>query len=97
MGRHMAGEVGRCRAHGLVGPGKKLGASAVQGPRARAPHFNHDLLLFFFRVGLCSHRTYLLQVTWTDDKHWIPSGRRRSRGPESTRSSIRHVREICFK
>ena len=65
--------------------------------RYRAPPFNHDILLFFFRVRLCSHTTYLLQVTWTDGSRWIPSGRRRSRGPESTWSLIWHVHEIYFK
>ena len=42
-----------------------------------------------------SHTSYLLQATWTRGR--IPSRRRRSRGPESTRSSITHVRKCGFK
>ena len=44
-----------------------------------------------------SHTSYLLQVTWTRDRRWISSRWQRSRGPESTRSSIKHVRDMHFK
>ena len=94
-GRHVAGRVGIWRAHGLVGPGKKFGA--VMQMRYRAPTFKLNLFRVFFRVGLCSHTSYLLQATWTLDRRQIPARRRRSRGPESTRSSIRHVHEFQFK
>ena len=57
VGCHVAGKVGKWRAHGLVGPGKMLGA--VTQMRYRAPHFIDDLFVFSFRVGLCSHTTYL--------------------------------------
>ena len=53
-----------------------------------SPLFNHVLPLYFFRVGLCSTRSYLLQVTWRLGGRRIGSERRRSRGPESTRSLI---------
>ena len=65
--------------------------------RYHAPLFNRDISLFFFCVGLCSHTIYLLQATWTHSRRRIPSRRRRSRGPESTRSLIRHVREFQLK
>ena len=72
------------RAHGLVGPGKNLGA--VTQMRYRAPIFNHDKFQNFLRVGLCPTRSIPLQVTWTHGDYWMRSERWRSRGPESTRS-----------
>ena len=39
------------------------------------------------------HGSFLLQATWWQDKRRIQSGRRRSRGPESTRSSNNHARK----
>ena len=43
--------VGKWRAHGLVGTGKKFGA--VTQMRYRAPRFKHKIFRYFFRVGLC--------------------------------------------
>ena len=40
---------------------------------------------------------FLLQATWRYGRCWIQSRRRRSRGPESTRSSNKHVQEITCK
>ena len=73
--------VGIWRAHGLVGPGKKFGA--VTQMRYRTLTFKLNILHVLFRVGLCSHTSYLLQPTWTLGRIRIPSRRRRSRGPES--------------
>ena len=42
---------------------------------------------FFFRVGLCPTRHLSLQVTWRLIGRSMQPERRRSRGPESTRSS----------
>ena len=50
VGRHVAGRVGRWRAHGLVGPCKIVGA--VTRKRYTAPYFMLDVLYLFFRVGL---------------------------------------------
>ena len=77
--------VGIWRAHGLVGPCKKFGALTQM--RYRALNFKLNILRLLFRVGLCSHMSYLLKATWTLGRRRIPSRRRRSRGPESTRSS----------
>ena len=76
--------VGIWSAHGLVGLGKKFGA--VMQMRYRPPTFKLNFFRVFFRVGLCSHTSYLLQVTWTLSRRSIPSRRRRSHGPESMRS-----------
>ena len=76
--------VGIWRAHGSVGPGKKFGA--VTQMRYCAPTFKLNFFRVFFSMGLCSHTSYLFQVTWTLGRRSIPSRRRRSRGPESMRS-----------
>ena len=52
---------------------------------------------YFLRVGLCPTPFLPVQDAWRPTGRRIPSGRRRSRGTESTRSSIRHVRYIMFK
>ena len=56
------------------------------------PLFNRVIPRYFLCVGLCPTWSYLLQVTWMHGGRWIRSERQRSRGPESTRSSIKHVR-----
>ena len=53
VGCHVAGEVGRWRAHELVGPGLEFGA--VTQMRYCAPPFNLNVICVFFSVGLCSH------------------------------------------
>ena len=58
------------------------------------PLFNCAISRHFFRVGLCPTRLTFLQVTWTRDRRRISSRWWRSRGPASTRSSIKHV-VIC--
>ena len=40
---------------------------------------------------------FLLQATWRHGRRWMRSGRQRSRGPKSTRSSNKHMREITRK
>ena len=40
-------------------------------------------------MGLCSHTVFLLQVTWRSHGRRILPRRRRLRGPESTRSSLK--------
>ena len=47
--------------------------------------------IFFFRVGLCPTRVFLLQATWTHKGHRIEFERLRSRGLRSTRSLNRDV------
>ena len=55
VGRHMAGRgVGIWRAHGLVGPGKIVGA--VTRKRYTAPQFKLNFFKNFFHVGLCPTR-----------------------------------------
>ena len=54
VGRHVARRgVGIWRAHGLVGPGKMIGA--VTQLRYTTPIFTHVISTSFFREGLCSH------------------------------------------
>ena len=48
---------GRCRAHGLVGPGYSI--TAVTHLRYAAPPFILTVSSFFFRVGLCSREIFL--------------------------------------
>ena len=60
------------------------------------PLFKRVLLFYFFRVGLCSHTVLTLQVTWRHGgRRILPAliAERESRGPESTRSSSKHVRK----
>ena len=54
------GGVGNWRAHGLVDPSKEFGA--VTQMRYRAQAFILTFLLFFFRVGLCSHAFLLCRT-----------------------------------
>ena len=53
VGRHVAGEVGIWRAHGLVGPSLEFGA--VTQMRFHTPPFKLNVISVFFHVGLCSH------------------------------------------
>ena len=39
------------------------------------------------------HDFFVLQETWQRDERWMQAERPRSRGPESTRSSSKHVRK----
>ena len=101
-GRHVVDGAGSWRAHGIVGSSKIVGA--VTRKRYTAPQFILNILQNFFREGLCPTRFLPFagdvdtrQATWTHDRCRIPSRRWRSRGPESTQSSIKHVREIQYK
>ena len=71
---------------GIVGPSKRVGA-VTQLLDVCAPLFNHTLLPLFFRVGLCSHTSYLLQATWSYERHRIRLRRGETR--RSTRSPIK--------
>ena len=72
VGCYMAGGgVGIWRAHGLVGPGKILGA--VTRKRYTAPQFKLDFLHLFFRVGLCPTRFLNVQVTRRLHVRWMIS------------------------
>ena len=63
VGCHMAGEVGRWRAHGIVGLGKILGV--VTRKCYTAPQFKLAILYDLFHVGLCPHENLPLQEAWT--------------------------------
>ena len=82
--RHVEGGFAYGGPTGIVGPGKKLGA--VTQMRYRAPIVKHGELHYFLRVGHSPTGSLPLQVMWTHCGRWIRSKRRRSRGPESTRS-----------
>ena len=91
----MASEAGSWRAHGIVGPGKILGA--VTRKRYAAPYFKLVMFYNLFHVGLCPHGKLPLKDAWLhQNRQGSPQGRR-SRGPESTRSLLRHVRQKEFK
>ena len=90
--------VRKLRAHGLVGPREFIGA--VTQMRTAPPKFNRVFLLYFLRVGLCSHTAYLCRTRGrtTSVGFGLPTiARHRSRGLESTRSDLQHVREIEVK
>ena len=59
------------RAHGILGPGKIVGA--VTRKHYTAPIFILDFARFFFHVGLCSHTFFFLQATWPHDWRWMRS------------------------
>ena len=83
--------VGTRRAHGYSGALVTVGDGNAM-IRKGAPLFNCVLSHYFLRVGLCSHKVFLLQDTWRYDTRRIWSRRggiHRSREPESTRSSIK--------
>ena len=69
VGHHVASEVGRCRAHGIVGPGKELGA--VTQKRYRTPLFKLTNRHIFFHMGLCPTRFLLfasdMATQWASD------------------------------
>ena len=50
------------RSHGVVGPGKMIGA--VTRKRYTAPQFKLDIFHIFFCVGLCPTRFLPVQDTW---------------------------------
>ena len=52
---------------------------------------------YFLRVGLCPTRFLPVHDAWRPTGRWMRSGRLRSRGLKSTRSSNQHVRYSHFK
>ena len=62
-----------------------------------APCFILTISLCFFHVGLCSHTFLTAQDTWRHHERSAMIARRQSRGLESTRSSLQHVRLKWFK
>ena len=54
-----------------MGQGKSIGA--VTERRYAAPHFILTLSVYFFRVGLCSLLTSLVQAMWQHCGHWMRS------------------------
>ena len=100
---HADARVGRHMAMGwqMEGPwvsGPWLGDWGGNAKCVTASH-NLSLSVFFFSSvwDYVPHVSYLLQATWMHCRSWMRSGRRRSRGPESTRSSNKHVPEITRK
>ena len=69
--------VGIWCAHGLVGPGKILGA--VTRERYTAPQFKLVFLYLFFRVGLCPTRFLSVQDAWRLSGHQIEGASRETR------------------
>ena len=55
-----------------------------------------ETLIFLFRVGLCPHGNLPLQDAWLHECRRKSTQGCRSRGPESTRSSSRHVGQKGF-
>ena len=91
QGRPVAsGEVGRWRAHGLVGLGYKIGA--VTHLRYAAPPYILINSTYFLRLGLCSVESYFASDV-DESQGLAPIAKRRSRGPKSMRSSSEHVRK----
>ena len=69
-GRHVAsGEVSNWRAHGLVGPGYRIGA--VKHLRYAAPPYILANFAYFLGVGLCSLEVSSLQDMWHCRGRWI--------------------------
>ena len=62
-----------------------------------APLFKRITSQLFLRVGLCSHTVLPVLDEWRPSGRRMRSGRWRSRGPESTWSSLQHVRLKWFK
>ena len=95
VGRIVAIGVVIWRAHGLVGPGKKFGV--VTQMRYCAPIFILTIFRYFICVGLCP--THVLPFAGDVDarRGQIRLGRRRSHGPESTRSSNQAHAQNIFK
>ena len=60
VGRHVAEGVGIWRAHGLVGPGKFIGA--VMQMLTAPLHYIGASSIYFCRVGLCPHGNYLCRT-----------------------------------
>ena len=77
--------VGIWRAHGIVGPGKIVGA--VTRKRYSALLFILNALQIVFRVGLCPTRILPFVGDVAASRASMPIALHRSRGPESTRSS----------
>ena len=91
VGRHMAGKDGNRRAHGYSGALVRVGGGNAIDSQLR-PLIEACYFHFCLPCGTMFPCNYLLQVMWRKGVRWMRSERRRLRGPESTRSSIRHVR-----
>ena len=91
VGRHVAGGDGSWRAHGYSGALVRGGGAITQLTHNCAPLFNRLFSQHFLRVGLCPTRFLPVQDAWRPTERQMRSGRRRSHGPESTRSSNHHV------
>ena len=90
-GHHVAsGEAGIWRAHGLVGPGEIIGP-VTQMRTAPLPFIRANFFIFL-RVGLSSREFYFFAGDVAASRALDAIAGRRSRGPESTRSSSGHVR-----
>ena len=70
-GRHVVRRVGEWRAHGLVGPGYRIGA--VTHLRYAAPPYIIAKSAYFLRCGTIFPRSLLLQVTWMNHRRWLRS------------------------
>ena len=84
---------GRWWAHGLVGPGKSIGA--VTQRRYTAPRFILTCSIDFLYVGLCSWLTPSLQDTWQNKARWMQLHQMKCVDAvdlESTGSPSQHVR-----
>ena len=56
---------------GIVGPWLERGGGTASYIVSALPLFNLAISIFLFRVGLCSHGIFLLQVTWLHRTRWI--------------------------
>ena len=75
--------------------GPRLGVWGGNTNALLCPNSYRCLLVFVYSMwDYVPHDSYLLQVTWQHDRRSRQPRWRRSRGPESTRSSNNHVRKI---
>ena len=79
------------RTTSIVGPSNS-GGTVTQLANDCAPYLSAPCPDISSVWDYVPHISYLLQATWTHDGRQILLGRRRSRGPESRRSSNQHVR-----
>ena len=84
-GRHVAGRLVGGGPTSIVGTGYRGGA-VTQLLLKRGPLFKRIISTYFLRVGLCPTRFLPVQDAWRLNGRRIPSGQRRSHGPESMRS-----------
>ena len=91
-------QAGKWRAHGYSGPWLVFrGGNAIGVYR---PLIYRSIFFLFLPCGTMSHTVLTLQGTWRHDGRQIRTttiARHRSRGLESTRSDLQHVREIEVK